>query len=215
MVYGDNGLSVQHKRPREKIKENEQEDMEFCLLLMKFFLILVVICYCHKHRYRGLQLCDQDERTYQSKIWIRLLDNEKVCLHQLHVTKQAFKKLCDAFVEKGGLVATRYVTIKEIVALFLHIPIHDLKNNDKWKWFEGALGALDGTLIEITIPASEQGKYQDRKGNLSTNVLGACDANLKFTYVLADWEGLTSDSHVLHDALTRCNSLKVPQNKYY
>ncbi|GLT61373.1 hypothetical protein SLA2020_403030 [Shorea laevis] len=45
MVDGDNGLSVQRKRPREKIEENEQEDMEFLLLLMKFFLILVAICH--------------------------------------------------------------------------------------------------------------------------------------------------------------------------
>ncbi|GLT94501.1 hypothetical protein SLE2022_122390 [Rubroshorea leprosula] len=93
------------------------------------------------------------------------------------------------------------------------ISLHE--TDDKWKWFKGALGALDGTLIEITVPAREQGKYQDRKGNLSTNVLEACDANLKFTYVLPDWEGLTSDSRVLRDALTRRNSLKVPQNKYY
>ncbi|GLT47193.1 hypothetical protein SLA2020_209050 [Shorea laevis] len=209
-------------------------------------------------RYRELQLCDQDERDYWRKMWIRLLDDEKVCLHQLRVTGQAFKKLCDVLVQKGGLVATRYVTIKEILALFLHILAHDLKNStirsifahpsetisrqfhivlrammkigkfyikqnsvslhevdDKWKWFKGALGALDGTLIEITVPASEQGKYRDRKGNLSTNVLGACDANLKFTYVLPGWEGSASDSCVLRDALTRCTSLKVPQNMYY
>ncbi|GLT28461.1 hypothetical protein SLA2020_033950 [Shorea laevis] len=189
-------------------------------------------------------------------MWIRLLNDEKVCLHQLRVTRQVFKKLCDVLVEKGGLVATRYVTIKEIVALFLHILAHDLKNStirsifarssetisrqfhivlrammkigkfyikqnsvslhevdDKWKWFERALGALDGTLIEITVPASERGKYRDRKRNLSTNVLGACDANLKFTYVLPGWEGSASNSRVLRDVLTRHNSLKVPQNE--
>ncbi|GKV15533.1 hypothetical protein SLEP1_g26318 [Rubroshorea leprosula] len=223
MVDGDNGLSIQRKRPREKIEENEQEDMEFLLLLMKFFLILVAICHRRKHRYGELRLCDQDVRDYQRKMWIRLLDDEKVCLHQLRVTRQAFKKLCDVLVEKGGLVATRYVTIKEIVALFLHILAHDLKNStirsifarssetisrqfhivlrammkigkfyikqnnvslhevdDKWQWFKGALGALDGTLIEITVPTRS-----------------------------------ASDSRVLRDALTRCNNLKVPQNMYY
>ncbi|GLT87362.1 hypothetical protein SLE2022_054500 [Rubroshorea leprosula] len=191
-------------------------------------------------------------------MWIRLLDDEKVCLHQLCVTRQAFKKLCDVLMERSRLVATRYVTIKEIVALFLHILTHDLKNNtirsifacssktisrqfhvvlqvvmkigkfyikqnsvsfhevdDKWKWLKGAVEALNGTLIEITVPISEQGKYQDRKGNLSTNVLVACDANLKFTYLLPGREGSASDSCVLRDALTRRNSLKVPQSKCY
>ncbi|GKV43213.1 hypothetical protein SLEP1_g50530 [Rubroshorea leprosula] len=95
-------------------------------------------------------------------MWIKLLDDEKVCLHQLRVTRQAFKKLCDVLVEK----------------------------DDKWQWFKGALRAFDGTLIEITVPASEQGKYLDRKGS-------------------------ASDSRVLRDALTRRNNLKVPQNMYY
>lgn len=40
-----------------------------------------------------------------------------------------FEKLCRTLRDKGGLVATRYVTIKEIVALFLHILAHDLKNS--------------------------------------------------------------------------------------
>ncbi|GLT27478.1 hypothetical protein SLA2020_024730 [Shorea laevis] len=93
-----------------------------------------------------------------------------------------------------------------------NVSLHEV--DDKWKWFKGALGTIDGTLIEIIVPASERGEYRDRKGNLSTNVLRACDANLKFTYVLLGWEGSTSDSHVLHDALTKRNSLEVPQNKY-
>ncbi|GLT29298.1 hypothetical protein SLA2020_041730 [Shorea laevis] len=33
------------------------------------------------------------------------------------------------------------------------VSLHEV--DDKWKWFKGALGALDGTLIEITVPASD------------------------------------------------------------
>ena len=53
------------------------------------------------------------------------------------------------------------------------------------------------------------------KGGLSTNVLGACDANLKFIYVLPGWEGSALDSRVLRDALSRRYCLEIPSNTYY
>ena len=73
-----------------------------------------------------------------------------------------------------------------------HAFLHE--GDDKWKWFKEALGALDGTHVPLTVPIEDQGRYQNRKGGLNTNVLGACDANLKFIYVLPGWEGSTSDS---------------------
>lgn len=56
--------------------------------------------------------------------------------------------------------------------------------------------------------------YRNRKGDLSTNVLAACDSNLRFTYVLPGWEGSASDSRVLRDALQRSNGLKVPSSMF-
>ena len=38
--------------------------------------------------------------------------------------------------------------------------------------FYGTLGALDGTHIQMTIPIEDRAKYRNRKGDLSTNVLG-------------------------------------------
>lgn len=42
------------------------------------------------------------------------------------------------------------------------------------------------------------------------NVLAAITFDLKFTYVLAGWEGSAHDSHVLNDALTRSGGFKIP-----
>ena len=39
-----------------------------------------------------------------------------------------FEKLCNISQINGGLKTTRYVTVKEIDAIFLHILAHDLKN---------------------------------------------------------------------------------------
>lgn len=57
-------------------------------------------------------------------------------------------------------------------------------------------------------------RYRNRKGNISTNVLRVCNANLKFVYVLPGWEGSAADSRVLRDALRRCNDLKVLSSRH-
>ncbi|RYR77927.1 hypothetical protein Ahy_A01g002632 [Arachis hypogaea] len=38
---------------------------------------------------------------------------------------------------------------------------------------------------------------------------------MNFVYVLSGWEGSASDSQILRDAITRCNSLKIPVGCYY
>ncbi|XVF67480.1 hypothetical protein PTKIN_Ptkin10aG0124900 [Pterospermum kingtungense] len=38
---------------------------------------------------------------------------------------------------------------------------------------------------------------------------------MKFTHVLPGWEGTTSDSRILKNALTRDDKLIIPKGKYY
>ena len=42
------------------------------------------------------------------------------------------------------------------------------------------------------------------------NVLGVCNPNMQFIYVLSGWEGSAADSRVLRDAVHRPESLRVP-----
>jgi hypothetical protein len=42
-------------------------------------------------------------------------------------------------------------------------------------------------------------------------VLAGITFDLKFTYVLAGWEGSAHDSRVLNDALTRPEGFKIPE----
>jgi hypothetical protein len=46
-------------------------------------------------------------------------------------------------------------------------------------------------------------------------VLAGITFDVKFTYVLAGWEGSAHDSRVLNDALTRPGGFKIPEGKYY
>ncbi|XP_057545974.1 uncharacterized protein LOC130824967 [Amaranthus tricolor] len=170
---------------------------------------------------------NQKERMNRRKIWMDTLMNDRICREQLRLDKRCFEKLCNILQSKGGLVTTRYVTVKEIVAMFHHVLAHDLRNrtiqatfarfgetisrqfhvvlkallklgkyyikpcnnqrnytkDTKWNRFEGVAGALDGTHIKMNVPTEDRARYQDRKGDISTNVLAACDSNLRFTYV--------------------------------
>ncbi|CAA0830734.1 Unknown protein, partial [Striga hermonthica] len=79
----------------------------------------------------------------------------------------------------------------------------------------GCLGALDGTYINVRVPSKDRGRYRNRKGQVSVNVLGVCDRNMNFVYMLCGWEGSAADNRVLRDAITRANSLRVPNGQYY
>ncbi|XLU79423.1 hypothetical protein S245_002844, partial [Arachis hypogaea] len=72
------------------------------------------------------------------------------------------------------------------------------------------LGALDGTYIDVTIPEKDKSRYRTRKSKISTNVLGVCNLDMNFVYVLSGWKRFASDSRILRDAILRHNNLKIP-----
>ncbi|KAF3665155.1 putative ABC transporter B family member 25-like [Capsicum annuum] len=84
------------------------------------------------------------------------------------------------------------------------------ESDDRCKGFRGCLGALDGTYIQIRVSSKYKPRYKTRKGEIATNVLGVCDRNLNFTYVLPE-EGSAADGRVLRNIIMRTNSLKIPE----
>ncbi|KAG6482981.1 hypothetical protein ZIOFF_059621 [Zingiber officinale] len=97
-------------------------------------------------------------------------------------------------------------------------PIPENYTDERWKWFkgclgalDGCLGALDGTYINVNAPIDDKPRYQTKKGEIATNVLGVCISNMQFSYILPGWEGSTADGRVLWDAISRRNGLKIPQ----
>nr|GEV84125.1 putative nuclease HARBI1 [Tanacetum cinerariifolium] len=54
---------------------------------------------------------------------------------------------------------------------------------------------------------------QVARGYPAISVLAACTFDLKFTYILSRWEGMTSDSRIIKNALTREDKLLIP-NEY-
>ncbi|XP_021716148.1 protein ALP1-like [Chenopodium quinoa] len=91
----------------------------------------------------------------------------------------------------------------------------DDKCDDKWKFFKNCVGAVDCTLVSVSVPPDDRSKYRTRKGSIAMNVLGACSPDMEFIYVLPGWEGSVDDGRVLCDAISRPNGLVAPQGCYY
>jgi hypothetical protein len=55
-----------------------------------------------------------------------------------------------------------------------------------------------------------QAAFRSRKHTITQNVMAAVDFDLRFTYVLAGWEGSAHDALILSGALQRSDGLRVP-----
>ncbi|KAL0355767.1 UNVERIFIED_CONTAM: hypothetical protein Sradi_4023600 [Sesamum radiatum] len=64
--------------------------------------------------------------------------------------------------------------------------------------------------IEVRISDSKKGRYRNRKGQTSLNILGVCNTEGLFTYVMSGWEGSVADGRVLLNAISIPTGLKVP-----
>lgn len=62
--------------------------------------------------------------------------------------------------------------------------------------FLGAVGAVDGTHIFISINEDQQDSYIDRYRRLSINIMTICDSNKLFTYIFVGFPGAAHGSRV-------------------
>ena len=76
---------------------------------------------------------------------------------------------------------------------------------------QDCVGVIDGTHVRASVPPEIQGRFCGHKYGTTQNVLVAISFDLKFTYVLAGWEGSTHDSCVLNDAFARPRGFSIPE----
>ncbi|XP_044319961.1 protein ALP1-like [Triticum aestivum] len=87
-----------------------------------------------------------------------------------------------------------------------------IEGNYRWDpYFKDCIGAIDGTHVRASVTPDMEASFRGRKTYATQNVMAAVDFDLRFTYVLAGWEGTAHDALVLRDALERENGLRVPQ----
>ncbi|KAL4287525.1 hypothetical protein AHAS_Ahas19G0194900 [Arachis hypogaea] len=145
-------------------------------------------------------------------------EGDRNCIWELRMNTNTFANLCELLQVQGGLKEDGHVSLSEQVATFLIILAHHKKKHSLQVRFcrSGEIvRALDGIYIEVIVPESEKARYRIRKDKICTNVLGVCNREMGFIYVLNGWKGSASDSRILQDAITHRNSLKIPHGNYY
>lgn len=96
-----------------------------------------------------------------------------------------------------------------------HKPVDPhIKNSGKLKFLEGALGAINGSHIHVSIPAVDRGPFRNRKGSVTQNCLFMCSFSLQFLYTLTGWEGSATNARMWEEAC-RTGGLHIPPGRYY
>lgn len=160
----------------------------------------------------------------QSTKWVHVEEQVVIFLYILgHATTN--REVQRVFGRSGPIISRHFHNVLraviELEDLFMKQPdglstpaeIHD--NPKLYPYFKDCVGAIDGTHVRVKVSASDAPRYRGKKGYTTQNVLAACTFDLKFTYVLAGWEGSASDARIFKDALRRQYSLKIPHDKYY
>ncbi|XP_030458817.2 uncharacterized protein LOC115679372 [Syzygium oleosum] len=115
------------------------------------------------------------------------------------------------------------IVLQAILKLYKHVvkessnstPPEISSSRRFYPYFKDCIGAIDGTHVRASVPLEIQGRFRGRKDGTTQNVLAAVTFDLRFSYVLAGWEGTAHDSRILSDALSKPDGLNVPRGKYY
>ncbi|GMN63337.1 hypothetical protein TIFTF001_032422 [Ficus carica] len=68
-------------------------------------------------------------------------------------------------------------------------------------WFDCCIGAIDGTHVPCVPRHENADGWINRKGFHSQNILAACSFDMKFTYMLAGYEGSCHDAKMLDETI--------------
>ncbi|KAL0546010.1 hypothetical protein IC582_015914 [Cucumis melo] len=134
--------------------------------------------------------------------------SDLVCRQSTRMNRRCFAILCHLLRTIAGLTSTEVVDVEEMVAMFLHILAHDVKNRVIQREFmrsgETISRHFNMVLLAVIRLHEELLKKPQPVPNECT------DQRWRWFE-----EGSAADSRILRDALSRPNGLKVPKGYYY
>ncbi|CAO2210357.1 unnamed protein product [Urochloa humidicola] len=170
--------------------------------------------FCNLFRGRGLL-----------KDTVHMCVEQQVAMFLNTVGHNLRNRLVGTNYDRSGETVSRYfkkvlLAIGELREELIRPPSLDtpskIAGNSRWDpYFKDCIGAIDGTHVRASVPKNIEHAFRGRKSFATQNVMAVVDFDLRFTYVLAGWEGSAHDALVLRDALERENGLRVPQGKFY
>uniref|UniRef100_A0A7N2KQ02 DUF8040 domain-containing protein n=1 Tax=Quercus lobata TaxID=97700 RepID=A0A7N2KQ02_QUELO len=122
--------------------------------------------------------------------------NPTNCHDMFHMTLDLFYHLVDELKQHGH----KFRRVLRAVHTYgqhlikpnpnaVSLPEHMQSNNKYYPWFKRSVGAIDGTHISTRPPSQKTQPHRSYKSLITTNVMCACDHDMKFTYVHSGYEG--------------------------
>ncbi|KAF5367459.1 hypothetical protein D9758_003825 [Tetrapyrgos nigripes] len=142
----------------------------------------------------------QKEGNLKSRRFVGISEIVATFLYQA-VTNLSVRKVAERFQRSLEAISRNFHDVLEALvsdtfrSKYLRHPDPDtvhrviLQNPKFYPFFKDCLGAVDGSHFLVRPPASARFPYRDRGGNLSQNILAACDWDMVFSFVMTGWEG--------------------------
>lgn len=84
---------------------------------------------------------------------------------------------------------------------FIYMPeeedMEEMANSFSKFSFPNTIGAIDGTNIDVTVPAEHKNDYYTRKYSTAVNLTAICDSNKMFRAIISGFSARCHDSHIL------------------
>ncbi|WVZ48956.1 hypothetical protein U9M48_000341 [Paspalum notatum var. saurae] len=140
-------------------------------------------------------------------------------------TRQSQRQIADRFGLSTDTVCRKFGEVLEAMVSFADTIIRPRDSSFRMvhprllrfsPFFDGCIGAIDGTHIPVSVVEQAHDDFINRKGFTSQNVLAVCDMDMRFTFVATGKKGATHDMAVFREAVdTAEHSPHPPPGKYY
>ena len=94
------------------------------------------------------------------------------------------------------------------------IPKRIRRDPKLYPFFKDCRGAIDGSHLPVRPPSLTRGRWRDREGNLTQNILAICDFNMFFVFLMVGWEGSIADSTLYNQAVVN-GGLVLGEDQYW
>jgi hypothetical protein len=140
------------------------------------------------------------ERHRQSTLQMMFNYNDIECIAMLRMRRVPFFSLCNLLRSRGLVPETVGCPVEEQVAMFLHVVGHNQRFRVVHQSFRRSIETVSRIFHQVLYAI---GELRGRKNSPTQNVMAAVSFDLKFTYVLAGWEGSAHDALILADVIQR------------
>ncbi|KAL6596004.1 hypothetical protein ACP70R_047368 [Stipagrostis hirtigluma subsp. patula] len=140
-------------------------------------------------------------------------------------TRQCQRQMADRFGRSMDTVSRKFGQVLDAMVSFADTVLkprdptfstvhHKLQRFSPY--FDGCIGAIDGTHIPVSVEEAAHDDFINRKGFTSLNVLVVCDLDMRFIFVATGKRGAAHDMAVFREAVTSSTKFPhPPKGKYY